>query len=327
MASGSPRGKYFWVLNYRQIITCMYERKPCFLASPGWREIAFDKTGLGFDDCLNTDLMQYMAELPGIFNELKELGDQYVFQPSHTKNFNLSSSGASHKSLSGTPSSLDFSTDSFDEVDFLDELQPIDASYRVDPTIYACPYDPARAALLYKVRNLKEALRILGGHMDEKLRNGTVASETAPREEGSPMHTTYHFSNWRDMTAYNCFWSVVILTNKVLMRLLPPFGRTVYELQSECRTIALEICKTWEDAWASRPIGAFHTGLSFVVAYEYCTAEVQQWIVKGLNSLLDYQQVDAFRWSDEVITHMSSKLAGEGPDLAFSNIRVSEDAT
>ncbi|RAR07581.1 dna-(apurinic or apyrimidinic site) lyase [Stemphylium lycopersici] len=309
------------------IITCMYERKPCFLASPGWREIAFDKTGLGFDDCLNTDLMQYMAELPGIFNELKELGDQYVFQPSHTMNFNLSSSGASYKSLSGTPSSLGFSTDSFDEVDFLDELQPIDASYRVDPTIHACPYDPARAALLYKVRNLREALRILGGHMDEKLRNGTVVSETVPREKGSPMHTTYHFSNWRDMTAYNCFWSVVILTNKVLMRLLPPFDRTVYELQSECRAIALEICKTWEDAWASRPIGAFHTGLSFVVAYEYCTTEVQEWIIKGLNSLLDYQQVDAFRWSDEVITHMSSKLAGEGPDLAFSNIRVSEDAT
>jgi hypothetical protein len=305
----------------------MYERKPCFLASPGWREIAFDKTGLGFDDCLNTDLMQYMAELPGIFNELKELDDQRVFHLSSTTRLSFDSSGRSHKSLSGTPPSLDFSSGSFDDMEFLDELQPIDASYPVDPNSYAYPYEPTRAALLHKVRNLKNALRSLGEHMDAKLRNGTAASEREPSERDSPVRPIYHFSNWRDMTAYNCFWSVVILTNKILMRLLPPFDRTVYELQFECQYLALEICKTWEDAWASRPIGAFHTGLSFVVAYEFCTEDVKEWIVKGLNSLLDYQQVDAFRWSDEVITHMSSKLAGEGPGLAFSNIRVSGEGT
>ncbi|XP_014558518.1 hypothetical protein COCVIDRAFT_24973 [Bipolaris victoriae FI3] len=309
------------------IITCMYERKPCFLASPGWREIAFDKTGLGFDDCLNTDLMQYMAELPGIFNELKELGDQRVFQLSRTSGLTFDSSGQSQKSSSETPPSLDFSSGSFDDMEFLDELQPIDASYPVDPNSYACPYDPVRAALLQKVRNLKDALRTLGEHMDAKLRNGTVASEKEPSERDSPVRTIYHFNHWRDMTAYNCFWSVVILTNKILMRLLSPFDRSVYEMQFECQYIALEICRTWEDAWASRPIGAFHTGLSFVVAYEFCAQDVKEWIVRGLNSLLDYQQVDAFRWSDEVITHMSSKLSGEGPGLAFSNFRTSGEAT
>lgn len=305
----------------------MYERKPCFLASPGWREIAFDKTGLGFDDCLNTDLMQYMAELPGIFNELKELGDQHVAQLSRTAGLSFDSSSGSHKSLPETPPSLDFSSGSFDDTEFLDELQPINGSYPANLTSYACPYDPVRAALLHKVRSLKNALRSLGQHMDAKLRNGTVASEKEPCERDSPIRTIYHFNHWRDMTAYNCFWSVVILTNKILMRLLPPFDRSICELRFECQYIALEICKTWEDAWASRPIGAFHTGLSFVVAYEYCTTEVKEWIVRALNSLLDYQQVDAFRWSDEVITHMSAKLAGEGPGLAFSNIRVSREAT
>ncbi|USP80059.1 uncharacterized protein yc1106_07333 [Curvularia clavata] len=308
------------------IITCMYERKPCFLASPGWREIAFDKTGLGFDDCLNTDLMQHMAELPGIFNELKELGDQRVFQLSRTAGLNLDSSSSSHKSTE-TPPSLDFSSGSFDETEFMDEIQPVDAPYPANPTSYTYPYEPARAALLHKVRGLKDALRCLGQHMEAKLRNGNVASERQPCERDSPIRPIYHFNNWRDMTAYNCFWSVVILTNKILMRLLPPFDRSIYELQFECQCIALEICKTWEDAWASRPIGAFHTGLSFVVAYEYCTTEVKEWIVRALNSLLDYQQVDAFRWSDEVINHMSAKLAGEGPDLAFSNIRVSRETT
>jgi len=101
------------------------------------------------------------------------------------------------------------------------------------------------------------------------------------------------------------------------MRLLPPFDTTIYDLKSECRLLALEICKTWDDAWASKPIGAFHTGLSFVMAFEYCTPDVQEWIVAGLNSLLDYQLVDAFRWSRDVVVMMSSKLAGEGPDVTF----------
>jgi hypothetical protein len=43
-----------------------------------------------------------------------------------------------------------------------------------------------------------------------------------------------------------------------------------------------------------------------------------------MNSLLDYQMVDAFRWSDEVIAMMSGKLAGEGPDLVFSNVNLSK---
>jgi hypothetical protein len=304
----------------------MYERKPCFLVSPGWREIAFDKTGLGFDDCLNTDLMQYMAELPGIFNALKDLGERYIVQPSHARGFEFGSHSELHKQLADTPPSLDFSTDSFDEMDFLEDLRPTKTSCPTNANPYTYPYESARTALLHKVYDLKDALRSLGDHMNAKLTNGVAISESPARENTSPIRTTYHFNNWRDMTAYNCFWSVVILTNKVLMRLLPPFDQARYELQAECRSVAIEICKTWEDAWASRPIGAFHTGLSFVVAYEFCTAEVQAWILKGLNSLLDYHQVDAFRWSDEVIVSMSSKLAGEGPDVAFSNVRVSEDA-
>ena len=106
--------------------------------------------------------------------------------------------------------------------------------------------------------------------------------------------------------------SLVAVVSQLLLRNVDGNGRCA----------AVEICKTWEDAWASRPIGAFHTGLSFVVAYEFCIPEVQTWIVKSLNSLLDYHQVDAFRWSDEVIVSMAEKLAGEGPAVAFSNVRV-----
>jgi hypothetical protein len=270
--------------------------------------------------------MQYMAELPGIFHDIKELSNQYAFPPLHTMGFDLDAGDGLYKSLSETPPSLDFSTDSYDDLDFLDDIQPIETPHPPNSAPYASPHAPAQVALLCKVHSLKEALHGLGIHMNAKLGNGIAIIELPSRDENSPMRTTYHFNSWRDMTAYNCFWSVIILTNKVLMQLLPPFDPAIYGLQSECRSVALEICKTWEDAWASRPIGAFHTGLSFVVAYEFCIPEIQEWIVTSLNSLLDYHMVDAFRWSDEVIGHMSSKLAGEGPDIAFSNIRVSQDA-
>jgi hypothetical protein len=270
--------------------------------------------------------MQYMAELPGIFKDLKELNDRYAFQPSDTTVFNLSSSGGLYKPLSSAPPSRDFSTDTNEDIDFLDDLEPIETSYPINAVPYMCQHALVQTALLSKVYTLKEAIRRLGDHMNAKLTNGTAVSETPSKEKNSPIYTSYHFNNWRDMTAYNCFWSVVILTNKVLMRLLSPFDPAIYDLQTECRSVAFEICKTWEDAWASKPIGAFHTGLSFVMAYEYCTPAVQEWIVKGLNSLLDYHMVDAFRWSGDVIANMSAKLAGEGPDLSFSNIRVSEDA-
>jgi hypothetical protein len=270
--------------------------------------------------------MQYMAELPGIFHALKEAGERYASQPAHATSFEFGTNDEMCQSLSDTPPSLDFSTDSFEDMDFLEDLRPIKTSYPNNARPYTYPYEPTRTALLYKVYNLKDAVRSLGEHMNAKLTNGIAIYETPAREKNSPMQTAYHFNNWRDMTAYNCFWSVVILTNKVLMRLLPPFDQARYDLQAECRSVAIEICKTWEDAWASRPIGAFHTGLSFVVAYEYCIPEVQAWILRGLNSLLDYHGVDAFRWSDEVITSMSSKLAGEGPDVAFSTVRVSENA-
>jgi hypothetical protein len=309
-------------------VTSIYERKPCFLASPEWREIAFDKTGLSVDDCLHADLIQYMAELPGILKDLKELNNQSGARATYdivkfVANLNVETSVNYDGTLSDNCPSLDCSPDSFESLDFLDDLQPVDAPYQTASDDYAS--SPARAALIHRVQTLKDALYELGSHLNAKLVNGSTAIELPSIEEDSPVPTTYHFTTRRDMTGYSCFWSMMILTNKVMMRLFPPFDPYVYELQSECRSIAFEICKTWEDAWASKPIGALHTGLSFVVAYEYCKPDVQEWIIKGMNSLLDYQMVDAFRWSDEVMSMMSGKLAGEGPDLSFSNPSLSKE--
>ncbi|OAK94650.1 hypothetical protein IQ06DRAFT_80220 [Phaeosphaeriaceae sp. SRC1lsM3a] len=311
------------------IVTAIYERKPCFLASPEWRDVAFDKNGLAFDDSLHADLIQYMADLPGILKDLKELNHQPIYQTPHDNfSFDAVDPNLDVKSnFDETPPescpSLDYSPDSLDSLDFLNDVQPVDIPYPVSATAHA--QLPARAALLQRAQNLKDALYELGKPLNAKLVSGSAAVELPSIQENSPIPTTYHFTSWRDMTGYSCFWSLLILANKVIMRLLPPFDPNVYALQAECRAIAFEICKTWEDAWASKPIGALHTGLSFVVAYQYCDPDVQQWIIDGLNSLLDFQRVDAFRWSEEVVSMMSGRLAGEGPDLNFSHVNLEKE--
>jgi len=263
--------------------------------------------------------MQYMAELPGIFHRLKKLKHQIVSDHIHSTDFDLL-----ERAQFDIYSPLDPPCRRYGKPKSLDNARPTEASCSVRDN--KCSHLALQTMFLSRAKDLKNTLYALGHHMNEKLTNGTTISELPSTEENSPILTTYHFKKWRDMTAYNCFWSVLIMTNKVIMQLLPPFDPAIYDLQRECRSVALEICKTWEDAWASKPIGAFHTGLSFVVAFEYCTPDVQEWIVRGLNSLLDYQMVDAFRWSDEVVAMMSSKLAGEGPDLVFSNVNLSKEA-
>jgi hypothetical protein len=306
-----------------QIINAIYKRKSCFLTSAEWGRLAFDKTGLDFEESLAADFMRYMAEIQG----LKELSTSSTLESVyHMRDFNIDPNLDGNFSLDDTLSdkcpSLDFSPHSYDSLDYLNDVQPVDISYGITGLSHC----PARVALLHRVQNLKSALYDLKVHLNAKLANGSTAIELPSIEENSPTPTSYHFTSWMDMTRYSCFWSLIIMTNKVMMRLLPPFDSAIYGLQSECKFMAREICKTWEDAWASKPIGGLHVGLSFVVAYEYCEQDVQEWIISSLNSLLDFQGVDAFRWTERVIAMLAGKLTGEGPDVGFSHVDLPKEA-
>lgn len=301
------------ITNFPQIITSIYERKPCFLTTPEWQNIAFDKTGLSFDDCLYTEILHRMAEFPDLLRELKELEQLAIPPVDDVLGYNFDFSEDIIDPFSSDTHSP-WSTDT----NFEPNLEFLNDPFPIDP---ATLYPGARTSLLNKVHHLKDALCALGTHLTAKLSDGSAAIELPAIEDGSPILTAFHFTNWRVTVAYNCYWALLILTNKIIMKLLPPYDPTYYALEAECRTVAVEICKTWEDAWASKPIGAFHTGLSFVMAYEFCTPDVQEWILKGLNALLDHQLVESFRWSEEMIQMMSGKLAGEGPDLVFSSVK------
>lgn len=273
--------------------------------------------------------MRYMADYPGILEDLKELSSRPTSESvSYSQDLytdpDLDGKLSFDDTLSENCPSLDFSPDSYDSLDYLNDVETVEMAYPLGITGFS--HCPARIALLYRVQNLKDALYDLKSHLDTKLTNGSTAIELPSIEENSPLPTSYHFTSWRDMTSYSCFWSLIIMTNKVMMRLLPPFDPTIYELQSESRSMALEICKTWEDAWASKPIGGLHLGLSFVVAYEYCKPDVQEWIIASLNGLLDFQGFNAFRWSEDVIAMLSGKLGGEGSDLSFSHVNLEKEA-
>lgn len=223
----------------------------------------------------------------------------------------------------GTCPSLDYSVDSFDNADFSTEIRNEGTSGGA-----SFAYITARENVLSKVQNLRESFCTLGVNMNAKFNNGTTAVEVPSTEEGSPVPTAYHFSSWRDNVGYNSFWALCIMVNEYLIKLLPPSDPVIGILESESRSLALEICKTWEEAWSTRPIGALHTSFSFVMAYEYVTPDIQEWILKGLNALLDYQRVDntAFRWTDEVVRLMSGRLTGDGQDTIFSNVSAKTEA-
>ena len=312
--------EYKTVDKRRQIISSIYERKPCFLTSPDWRDIAFDTTGLGFDDCLYTEVLHRMADFSSLLKELKELDE--VAQQQHQQPINHAASYFDTDS-----SSIDFSTDSYNQ-----ELLYSTNLYQTDPTTSSAspslsssshhhhhhhPYEHAKNDLLNRLHHLKDILNNVGRHLTANLADGSAAIELPAREEGSPIPTVFHFSSWRVAVAYNCYWSLLILTNRLICKLLPAYDSLRYTLETECRNVAYNICQTWEDAWDTRPIGALHVPLGFVLAHEFCVPDVQEWIIKGLNALLDQQHVDNFRWSDDVIRMMSGKLGGEGPGLSF----------
>jgi hypothetical protein len=208
--------------------------------------------------------------------------------------------------------SLDYSVDSFDNADFAADLRNEGTPDSGAPLAYIT----ARENVLCKVQNLRDSFCALGVNMNAKFNNGTTVVELPSIEEGSPIATAYHFSSWRDNVGYNSFWALCIMVNEYLIKLLPASDPIINILESESRSLALEICKTWEEAWSTKPIGALHTSFSFVMAYEYVAPDIQEWILRGLNALLECQHVDAaaFRWSDEVIRLMSGRLTGDGHD-------------
>jgi hypothetical protein len=316
-------------------VSACYERKPCFLAAPEWRDIAFDDNGLDFDERLHTDLLRAFAQLPDILKDLKELnalrapfavsGNSMRNDSCIDPNLDMINSkfDLSHSPPDTCPS-LDHSVDSYDNADFISEPQN-EGTYDGGASF---AYSSSRANVLCKVQNLRNSFCALGVNMNTKFTNGTTVAELPSVEEGNPIATSYHFSSWRDNVGYNSFWALCIMVNEYLIKLLPPSDPIINILESESRALALEICKTWEEAWSTKPIGALHTSFSFVMAYEYVAPNIQAWILKGLNALLDYQRVDAsaFRWTDEVIKMMSGRLTGDGQDTVFSNVSVTKEA-
>ncbi|KAJ4309630.1 hypothetical protein N0V94_008841 [Neodidymelliopsis sp. IMI 364377] len=311
------------------IVSACYERKSCFLAAPEWRDVAFDDDGLGFDERLHTDLLRAFARLPDILKDLKDLGTRRAHSIDildRARNDSCIDPDLEIRSdhdfnPPDTCPSLDFSVDSFDNADVTLEVPNEESSAGRTPFAYIS----ARDDVVRKVQDLRDSFCALGVNMNAKFNNGVTVVELPSVEEGSPIATAYRFSSWRDNVGYNSFWALCIMVNEYLIKLLPPSDPIINVLESENQSLALEICKTWEEAWSTKPIGALHTAFSFVMAYEYVATDIQEWILKGLNSLLDFQRVDAFRWTDEVIRMMSGRLTGDGLDTIFSNVSVTKE--
>lgn len=143
--------------------------------------------------------MQYMADLPGILKDLKELDFQPSFQPTgNTGNLHphLTTNGSGNVHFDDTSSddcsSLIYTPNSFDSLEFLDDLQPMDVPHTDSTSVFEI--SPARMALVQKVQALKDGLDELGKHLNIRLANGSTAIELPSIDMNTPVSMAYHFT-------------------------------------------------------------------------------------------------------------------------------------
>lgn len=292
----------------------MYKSRPCFLLSQEWRDIAFDSAEVDLDESLYTDVLKLLAELSVLLKGRNELSKS----PMPTFHPPGGVLGKQHYPEDET-------VKSYLDPDFNIEMDSVlhkdsDAEW-LHPRIWSGPevstqhtnepYLDESHVLLTKAYALKGSLCSKSTQLTTRLSD----LEHDSAESDSPVATSYQFTHWRTARIYTIYWSLCILVNKFVANILPPSDPYIYSLETECRTVALEICKTWENAWANRPIGASQVWLGFVVAYEYCDEHVRRWILSALNRLLDDQGVREWRWTGELMEAMNKRLMGEGDAL------------
>ncbi|KAJ4303592.1 hypothetical protein N0V90_002491 [Kalmusia sp. IMI 367209] len=317
------------------ITTSIYKLEPCFLLLPEWRDIAFENMSSNPEDNLYTRVLHQLAQFSTLLMETQEL-DTLIdpfFQSIGIVNTGQDF-GKDNLSIEMSPldSDLDFdfthplyhnfSPTQISDIDFAQhqspnlDLESTSSDYTTDVAQMCLE---VQHSLLNKVYTMKKSLDDIGAQLTTKIIDGSFAIELPSEEKDTPIQAAYHFTHWKIAVIYTTYWPLSILVNKLLLRLLPLYDPSSYLIEAECRTIALEICKIWDDAWANRPIGACHVWLGFVVAFDYCSEEVQMWILAALNKLLGDQGVREWQWTEDLVRTMSAKLMGEVDLSMYSN--------
>ncbi|KAF2445817.1 hypothetical protein P171DRAFT_443417 [Karstenula rhodostoma CBS 690.94] len=237
------------------IVTSIYKSEPPFLSSPGWREVAFDNTDSSPEERLYTEVLHLMAKLSVLLKDVKEL-TAATYQPppgAHTAKAFREDDVVPQYLAPDVDLETAYSLHTDPDLSY---TQPANPHFEPTPTL----------PLLEEVYALKNALNTTGVQLKSRLADGSFALELPSLDPTNPIPTAYRFPHWRTARIYTIYWSITILVNKTLLKLLPSRDPVRYALEAECRTVALEICKTWDNAWANRPIGACHVWLGFVVA-------------------------------------------------------------
>lgn len=289
-----------------QIATSLYRMEPCFLLSPEWCEIAFDVTGSCSEDISHTEVLYQTAKLSSFLSEVRNL-DGLMHLSKFTGDNTFINSFESQILM------MNFTQDPSTDFDPL----KIEENYAVDD---AQTYLEAQEALLLKVHTLKASLDETGAKLTSELLDASTTTELTSQDENSPIRIAYQFNHWRTAVVYATYCSSSIMLRKLFLRLLPLYDPSCYVIEAECRNVAIEICKTWDGTWTNSPSGACHVWLAFVVAYEYCSEDVQSWMLMVLNKLLKAHGVEDWQWTEELVRAMSAKLMGEATTMVFPDM-------
>ncbi|CAI6335067.1 unnamed protein product [Periconia digitata] len=279
------------------ILTSIYDRKRCFLASLEWQGAAFSSNRLGSDPNAEIELLRLAADVPGFLGDMEELGmnglDQNADMPQALQsNLVVERYSSSEQTLGNiAPIRATFPTSAF-----LPSLESLFLKKRCPS-----PKNPS-SSLLEKLYRFKEELQ----EIDIALK-ANVLRESFGIDLATP-DLCSHISDEHTAAISNLSNALHLTVNRMIMELLPPHKPMYYAMEAESRTVALKIYKMMQWGSTNNGIsGASKTSLSLVMAYEYCTPHMQERVLKEMNaSLGEYE----FRWSHDMMRGMSRRLFG-----------------
>ncbi|KAF2238936.1 hypothetical protein EV356DRAFT_516814 [Viridothelium virens] len=159
--------------------------------------------------------------------------------------------------------------------------------------------------ILFRLRELRSSLEILGQELEPRLHNGSIATE-APSRFGNPLvPVCWEFEDVMEAQTYSHYWSLLIIANQL-------FGEMTgtQDHKTICREAAHNVCKLYECSWAARPLGSFFMVISFSVAFPWVDYALQRWMVKALNELSDSGYAECC-WTTEALEYFAGLMTGK----------------
>ncbi|PVI02204.1 hypothetical protein DM02DRAFT_590029 [Periconia macrospinosa] len=289
-AMAGPRAGTRYLTHIRGTMSCVYDRRHCFLAAPEWDDIAFNRADSFSCEGARQELMRLSATLPGFLCDMQDQNEHKMGRTSFNTDIDSVSEPtplyacAKYDTYSNEPVFIP----RMDNTDFVNGVR---GSKKL------------RKALLDKLCRFKQALEDISASVEARTCDGLYKIGTSALTDFSGAPATLDIHHNHAVATFTLAGALLLASNRILMELLPSSEPLYYALEAKSRMKAYEICNTLRAAHDNRTLDSFSMSLSFIMAYEYCTPTMQEWMLEKMNASLM-----ATLWSDKLMHIMHEKF-------------------